>query len=418
MRSVYGFPVDPLAGGGHTVAIVDAYDDPTAESDLHVFDQTFGLPECSTANGCFTKVNQNGGTQLPGADAGWALEISLDVQWAHAVAPGAHLLLVEANSASDADLFTAEDYARTHAPYVSNSWGGLEWSGESLSDARFTQPGVSVFVAAGDSGLPAEYPSSSPNVVSVGGTTLTLDGNQQLVAETGWALGGGGCSKYEIATGAQRSFAQYGQAGCGGRRATPDIALDADPASGASVYDTTPYQSHTGWFTVGGTSLATPMWAARAADAGGALDASTIYGSVLPLRDITAGNNGAPCLVGFDLCSGRGSWTGTGYATDWAASDVPRLLQSATYLATTPDQVQKLGVQLIAYLLALKPPADATPLVPPPDNTGTVSFTTAWTSDEGNALQTVMHQYALPTPASAQKLGAQFVDFLLALGGH
>src|SRR5690242_11865647 len=108
-----------------------------------------------------------------------------------------------------------------------------------------------------------------------------------------------------------------------------------------------------------------------------ALDASTIYGSVLPLRDITAGNNGAPCLVGFDLCSGRGSWTGTGYATDWAASDVPRLLQSATYLATTPDQVQKLGVQLIAYLLALKPPADATPLVPPPDNTGTVSFTTA-----------------------------------------
>src|SRR5689334_9228904 len=131
MRSVYGFPVDPLAGGGHTVAIVDAYDDPTVESDLHVFDQTFGLPECSTANGCFTKVNQNGGTQLPGADAGWALEISLDVQWAHAVAPGAHLLLVEANSASDADLFTAEDYARTHAPYVSNSWGGLEWSGES-----------------------------------------------------------------------------------------------------------------------------------------------------------------------------------------------------------------------------------------------------------------------------------------------
>jgi hypothetical protein len=418
MRSVYGFPVDPVAGGGHVVAIVDAYDDPTAESDLAVFDQTFGLPACTTGNGCFTKVNQTGGTRLPHVNGGWALETSLDVQWVHAIAPGARVLLVEANSASNADMFTAEDYARTHAQYVSDSWGAPESSLEKLSDGHFAQPGVSIFVAAGDSGLPAEYPSSSPNVVSVGGTTLTLDANLDLVSETGWSGGGGGCSLYETANAAQSGFGEYAQSGCGGARATPDVSLDADPASGASVYDSTAYQGQTGWFTVGGTSLATPMWAARAADAGGVVGGDAIYGGGLPLRDITSGNNGAPCLAGYDLCSGRGSWTGTSYATNWTSSDTPRLLQSATYFSTTPDNVQKLGVRLIAFLLALGPPPGVTPIVPPPDNVGTVSFTTAWAPGDSSALQTVMSQYELPTPASAQKLGAQFVGFLLALGGH
>jgi hypothetical protein len=312
IKSAYGFSTSATAGAGKTIAIVDAYDDPTAESDLAVFSSQFGLPTCTTANGCFTKVNQTGGTGYPSANAGWALEISLDVQWAHAVAPGAHILLVEASSNSFTNLLAAEDYAKTHAQYVSNSWGASEFSGESLYDSHFAQSGVSFFVSAGDAGLPAEYPSAAPKVISVGGTRLTFDSGGNFAGETGWSSGGGGCSAYETATAAQSSFAGYGQAGCGGRRATPDVSLDADPASGVSVYDTTAYGGQTGWFTVGGTSASSPMWAARSAVAGVVVDSAYVYGSSIAFRDITAGNNGAPCLTGFDLCTGRGSWTGAG----------------------------------------------------------------------------------------------------------
>ena len=306
IKSVYGFPTGTTAGAG-TIAIVDAYDDPTAESDLNVFSNQFGLPACTTANGCFKKVNQSGGSSYPRADSGWALEISLDVQWAHAIAPAAKILLVEASSNSFTNLFAAEDYARAHAQYVSNSWGGSEFSGESSYDSHFSQSGVSFFVSAGDNGLPAEYPSASRNVISVGGTTLAFNNDGSLKSETGWSDGGGGCSAYETATSAQSGFAGYGNAGCGGKRATPDVSLDADPNSGVSVYDSTTYQQQTGWWKVGGTSASSPMWAAAAADLGAVVDSSYVYGSAISFRDITQGNNGAPCLTGFDLCSGRGS---------------------------------------------------------------------------------------------------------------
>lgn len=256
-------------------------------------------------NGCFTKVNQTGGTKYPRSDSGWALEISLDIQWAHAIAPGAKILLVEASSNSFLNLMAAEDYAKTHAQYVSNSWGGSEFSGESSYDSHFSRTGVSFFVSAGDNGLPAEYPSASPNVISVGGTTLHFDTGHNFTSETGWSDGGGGCSSYETATSAQSSFSQYGQAGCGGSRATPDVALDADPNSGVAVYD------NGRWYTVGGTSASSPMWAARSAVAGVVVDAAYVYGNSISFRDITSGSNGASCLTGFDLCSGRGSWTDT-----------------------------------------------------------------------------------------------------------
>ena len=310
IKSVYNFPTSMTAGAGKTIAIVDAFDDPTAESDLAVFSAQYGLPACTTANGCFQKVDQNGGTNYPRKDAGWALEISLDIQWAHAIAPGAKILLVEANTNSFANLLAAEDYAKAHAQYVSNSWGANEFSGETSYDSHFAQSGVSFFVSAGDAGLPAEYPSSSPNVISVGGTTLHFSGGN-FTGETGWSGGGGGCSQYENATSAQASFSQYGQVNCGGKRATPDVSLDADPASGVSVYDTTRYQGQQGWFTVGGTSASAPMWAARSAVAGAVVNSGYVYGNSITYRDITTGNNGAPCLVGFDLCSGRGSWIGT-----------------------------------------------------------------------------------------------------------
>ena len=128
--------------------------------------------------------------------------------------------------------------------------------------------------------------------------------------ETGWASSGGGCSRYEPAPSAQRAFTQYANVTCAGKRATPDVALDADPASGVAVYDSTPYQTQTGWFDLGGTSASTPMWAARAATAEITIDAAAIYSTTLTYRDIATGNNGAPCLVGYDLVTGRGPWTG------------------------------------------------------------------------------------------------------------
>jgi subtilase family serine protease len=309
IKSVYGFPttVSPLPGAGQTIAIVDAYDDPTAENDLNVFSSQFGLPACTSANGCFSKVTQTGGTSYPRSDSGWALEISLDIEWAHAIAPGAKILLVEASSNSFSNLMAAEDYAKAHAQYVSNSWGGSEFSGESSYDSHFSQNGVSFFVSAGDSGLPAEYPSASPNVISVGGTTLHFSGST-FTGETGWSDGGGGCSAYEAATSAQSSFPGYGQVNCAGKRATPDVSLDADPNSGVSVYDSTSYSGQTGWFKVGGTSASSPMWAAAAADAGTVVSSGYAYGNNITFNDISSGNNGAPCLNGYDLCSGRGSW--------------------------------------------------------------------------------------------------------------
>ena len=205
IKSAYNFSTSATAGAGQTIAIVDAYDDPTAESDLAVFSAQYGLPACTTANGCFKKVNQTGGSGYPRANSGWALEISLDVQWAHAIAPGAKILLVEAKSASFTNLLAAEDYAAGHAQYVSNSWGGSEFSGETKYDSHFVRPGVSFFVSSGDAGTPAEYPSASPNVISVGGTTLQFSGNT-LTAETGWSGSGGGCSAYEPANSAQSNL--------------------------------------------------------------------------------------------------------------------------------------------------------------------------------------------------------------------
>jgi len=146
-------------GAGTTIALVDAYNDPTAASDFDTFSQQFGLPTIAGSCGCFTKVDQTGGTNYPRTNSGWALEISLDIEWAHAIAPQAHILLVEANSNSFANLLAAEDYATAHAQAVSNSWGGSEFSSETSSsyDGHFNKP-VAITVSAGDSGTPADYP--------------------------------------------------------------------------------------------------------------------------------------------------------------------------------------------------------------------------------------------------------------------
>lgn len=148
-------------------------------------------------------------------------------------------------------------------------------------------------------------------MISVGGTTLHFDRSGSFTSETGWTGGGGGgCSAYESATSTQSSFSQCAQVKCVGKRATPDVSLDADPASGVSVYDSRRYQGQSGWFTVGGTSASSPMWAARSAVAGTVVNSAYVYGNSITYRDMTSGNHGASCLVGVDLCSGRGSWVG------------------------------------------------------------------------------------------------------------
>ena len=308
IATAYGFP--PAGGSGETIAVVDAFNDPTATTDLAAFSAEYGLPTCSTSDGCFAKVNETGGGTYPATTNRWALEMSLDIEWAHALAPYARILLVEATTTSFTDMFAAVGYAAQHAQYVSMSWGGSEFSAETGFDSTFASyPAVSFFAASGDSASNVLYPSSSPDVVSVGGTTLTVTASTGAwKSETAWSSAGGGCSVYEAASAAQRAFPTYDQSGasCSGFRATPDVAFDANPTTGVSVYDTVGYGG--GWFTVGGTSVSTVMMAARSADASAHVDSTYVYGATIRLYNVTTGSNGHPCETGYNLCTGLGSW--------------------------------------------------------------------------------------------------------------
>ena len=308
-------------GSGTTIAIVDAYDEPNVQSDLHEFDVQFGLPDP-----VLTTVNQSGGTSLPAGSSGWGLEIALDVEWAHAIAPQANILLVEANSASLSNMFTAVDYARQAAGVVavSMSWTTGEFSGEKADDSRFTTPvghsGVTFVAASGDSGAPVGYPSISPTVLSVGGTTLSLN-DQTYASESAWSGSGGGISAQESRPSYQKGIVTQSAT----FRANPDVAYDADPSSGVSVYDSYGRSPTTPWLKVGGTSAGAPQWSAlvAVADQGrmlagkGALDGATqtlpiLYAmSASNFHDVTTGaSTGKPAYsatVGYDLVTGRGS---------------------------------------------------------------------------------------------------------------
>ncbi|HEV8625265.1 MAG TPA: S53 family peptidase [Acidimicrobiia bacterium] len=320
IKAAYGFPTDYKAGAGETIAVVIPYHHPTIEADLKVFSKTFGLRPCTKVNYCLKQVNHRGSkSNYPATSSLWATEVALDVQWAHAIAPGAKILVVEAKSDRLYDVLKAEDYATSHAGYVSNSLGLNEFSGQSVHNKHFDRPGVSIFVASGDDGTAGgpSYPSTAPGAISVGGTTL-VDIGQTTFDEKGWKGSGGGCSRYEKAPAAQAAFDGYAATNCGGKRAAPDVALVGDPRSGVSVYYS--YENNdTPWLRLGGTSAATPMWAARAAVSGRVVDAAHLYASPspIPFRDITAGNNGLPALVGFDLVTGLGSWA------DDAAPSIP-----------------------------------------------------------------------------------------------
>jgi subtilase family serine protease len=303
-----------------TIAIVDAYDNPKVEEDLAVYSSTFGLPPCTSENGCFKKVDQTGGTNYPSADQGWGLEIALDVQAAHAICPHCNILLVEANSAYISDLAVAEEYAHENANVVSNSWGTSEFNGETSYDDSFDST-VPTTVSSGDNGYGVEWPAASPNVTAVGGTTLQLlaDG-QTRYQETVWSGSGSGCSRYE----AQPTWQNGLVSKCNGR-IVADVAADADPATGAYVYDTYGYD---GWYRVGGTSLAAPLIAGMYALANDSSSADPVvksaydaasWGLTGTFFDITSGLNGRcrPSVlctgtVGYDGPTGLGTPKGIG----------------------------------------------------------------------------------------------------------
>jgi subtilase family serine protease len=283
----------PASGGTGTIAIIDAYDDATIEKDLDVFDAKYELPACTTANGCLEKHIMSTGTKTNNLAT---LETSLDVEWAHAIAPTAKILLVEAKTQSGTNLLGAVDYAaaRKDVVAVSMSWGGAEFPEETSLDSHFTSKyGAVFFASSGDSGTGASWPASSPNVVAVGGTSLELTSTGGLISESAWSGSGGGISAYESEPSYQAS---YKIAKANGMRAIPDVSYDADPASGFPIYQSAG-SSKSGWYMVGGTSAGAPQWAAIQA-IGGTVSSTRMYAdkaSVNTLkyfRDITSGSNG------------------------------------------------------------------------------------------------------------------------------
>ena len=297
-----------------TIAIVDAYDDPNVEADLAVFSSNYGLPSCTTANGCFRKINQNGGTTYPIADPGWGLEISLDVEVAHAMCQNCKILLVEATSASLSNLGVAENRAAASgANVISNSWGASEFSSESSYESYFNHPGVAITASTGDSGYGVQYPAASRYVTAVGGTSLNVNSDGSWKSETAWSGAGSGCSRYIGKPSWQTDT------GCG-RRTVADVSADADPNTGAAVYDSYAYQGETGWFQVGGTSLSSPLIASTYALSGNASSltaGSTPYSNTSLLHDVTGGSNGScggsylcTATVGYDGPTGLGTPNG------------------------------------------------------------------------------------------------------------
>jgi hypothetical protein len=363
LRSAYfpGEEANAPASEPQTIAVVDAYNDPSAEADLNTYSSEFALPACTKANGCFKQMSQSGaealsslpfprtvgeleafakGTAHQREEAeeaeGWALEIATDVEVAHAVCQDCHIVLVEASSPQYLALEAAEDTAALHGQEISNSWGGPE---DGADSSAFDHPGIVVTAASGDDGYMnwdqyasreesdspyfegADYPASSPHVISVGGTHLSLDAKGAWAGESAWdseGAGGSGCSGALPAPEWQRHVAGWAQVGCGQRRASADISADADPATGVDVYDSIPdpYEEagkklttipH--WTPIGGTSVASPIIASMAALAGGAhgvaYPAQTLYshlGSTL-LHDVTAGGDGQ-CDAEYLNCGG------------------------------------------------------------------------------------------------------------------
>jgi hypothetical protein len=364
MRHAYG--VDQINfngtagdGTGQTIAIVDAFDQPNAASDLNAFSQQFGLPLMNQPGGpTFTKIAQDGSSNLPSPapitqSGSWGVEESLDIEWAHSIAPKANIVLVEASTDQTiGDLMAAVDEAAKYpgVSVVSMSWGDFERNlpGESSFDSHFvTPPGhipVTFFASTGDSGQPGVYPAFSPNVVAVGGTTLNVDSSGNYISESGWSGSGGGISTQE----AQPSYQSGKVPQSTTNRAIPDISMDADPQTGVPVYDSYDFGTSAPWAQFGGTSLASPMTAALVsiADQISMLQGGTTLdgrGNTLPdlyamsasnFHDITSGNNGFAAGPGYDLVTGIGS-PANSFAVTLSGVKLPHLAFAQQPTSTT-----------------------------------------------------------------------------------
>jgi len=290
IKQIYNLP---NSGGTGTIAIIDAYNSPNIENDLNVFSHEFNLTTCTTKNGCFEKhlMGQNKN------NSGWTLETALDVEWAHAIAPQAKILLVEAETPSGLNFLQAIDYARSRSDVVaiSISWGGPEFSDEVALDGHFQSPDnkITFFASSGDNGTGANWPAASPNVVAVGGTSLNLSKTGTLISEKAWSGSGGGISAYEKEPSYQ---SDYLITKAKGRRAIPDIAYNADPIFGFAVYKSSG-QAKKNWYVIGGTSAGAPQWAAIKA-LGLSADNEKFYNDKASdkngeyFRDIVSGSNG------------------------------------------------------------------------------------------------------------------------------
>jgi subtilase family serine protease len=294
-----------------TVAVVDAYDDPNAESDLSVYRSEFGLPPltCSGTNPCFTKVGESGGLPPTSVDGGWAQEISLDVDMASAICPHCNILLVEAASNSWADLGAAEDYAASAAGVaaISNSYGGSDSASDSSYDTHYHHPGVAITASSGDSGYGVEYPASSQYVTAVGGTSLTRAKNARGWSETVWSGAGSGCSAYEPGLGWQQGLSGL-SAGCTAR-VVADVSADADPNTGVAAYDSYAYQGRSGWLVFGGTSVSSPIIAsvyALANNTSSIVANAYPYAHVASINGVTSGSNGS-CGGSYLCTAGTGA---------------------------------------------------------------------------------------------------------------
>ena len=301
------YRIAALGSSTTTVAVVDAYGYPNAERDLNVYRSQYGLPPCTTANGCFRKVNQAGGTNYPAINVGWAQETALDLEMVSAMCRNCHILLVQAANANFSSLAAAENTAvRLGAHAVSNSYGGGE-TGSTYYESAYNHPGVAITVSSGDDGYGVEFPASSPHVTAVGGTTLIRASNLRGWAESAWKGAGSGCSNYYAKPVWQTD-------GLCRRRTVADVAAVADPNTGVAVYGPTSSLA-SGWMIFGGTSVAAPIIAGIYGVNGGAVS----YGQNPYIRkggliDIRSGSNGL--CGGTYLCTSTLSYDGpTGLGT-------------------------------------------------------------------------------------------------------
>ncbi len=373
IRHAYGLDTVSALGAGQVIAVVVAYGSATIQNDLAIFSSAFNLPLTSST---LTIAYPSG--PPTSADDAWALETAIDVEWAHALAPGAHILLVVTPTDSSFDMLGGVAYASAYVDpesgrlvqQVSMSWTMPELPGETGMDAQFATRGISYFAAAGDKGAGVGYPAASPHVIGVGGTTLLLTGSGSVVSETAWPESGGGTSVYETVPYWQQRF------GSSGRRQVPDVSYSADPSAGFAVYDGTPYQGSAGWLAVGGTSCGAPQWAAIMALANGQrANALASVNAVLYdlaeasyetyFLDITVGSNGTYSAgPGYDEVTGLGSPIASSLVAALSAGDVAKTTLSGTLAvvavpsagaSATPGA---LGVLVMSFSLSVGPGED------------------------------------------------------------